>query len=415
MAGVVTTSLTLIDSSERLLVIQDASAAVEVRLPATGAGGVPRPAGEPLGPGSRLLVTGIIGHPFGAPRLVATSVTWLGSDVEPRPLRIMASPGPALEWRLVQVTGRLEVVHKLGPRWHAELIVGSIRIPVIGLTGARIAIGRLIIGRRVTIVGIVRRPYPSAIDQRFAIDVRSLADLTFASAGPVRAAPGRHTGSVGWGGGAAGEGATGDGNPGAGSSGAGPASSARPLVDLSDLGSRSGQHVRVGGLVTRIDGAAVSIDDGTAIGRLILTGEAAAYLDLVEVGDPLEAIGVVASDGAGAYVLVSDPDGVSRAADPGALGLPVPATTAPAGLIDQASPGSAPASGSVPGLIGAGGSATAVSIGLLQALAAGLIGATIALLIALAGARLVARRTDRPAQPAGSDDGPRARPTLGPG
>ena len=414
MTGIVTTSLTLIDSSDRLLVIQDASAAVEVRLPASGAAGVSRPAGEPLGPGSRLLVTGVVGHPFGAPRLVASSVTWLGSDVEPRPLRIMAAPGPALEWRLVAVTGRLDVIHKLGLRWHAELIVGSIRIPVIGLTGARIAIGRLIIGRRVTIVGIVRRPYPSAIDQRFAIDVRSLADLAFASAGPVRRAPGQPTGSVGQGAGAAGEGATGDGNTGAGGSGAGPVSSAQPLVDLSELGSRPGQHVRVGGLVTRIDGAAVSIDDGTAIGRLLLTGDAAAYLDLVEVGDPLEATGVVASDGAGTYLLVSDPDGVSRAADPGAPGVPVAAATAQAGLIDQASPGAAPAGGSVPGR-GTDGSTTGISIGLLQALAAGLIGAMIALLIALAGARLVARRTDRPAQPAGSGDGPRARPTLGPG
>lgn len=106
-------------------------------------------------------------------------MTWLGSASQPLPLRLTAAPGPELEWRLVQVSGRFEAVHRLGVRWRADLIIGSTPIPVVGLAGSRIAVGRVHEGRRVTIVGIVRRAYPSAIDQRFAIDPRSLSDRSF--------------------------------------------------------------------------------------------------------------------------------------------------------------------------------------------------------------------------------------------
>ena len=106
-------------------------------------------------------------------------MTWLGAASQPLPLRLTAAPGPELEWRLVQVSGRFEAVHRLGVRWRADLIIGSTPIPVVGLAGSRIAVGRVHEGRRVTIVGIVRRAYPSAIDQRFAIDPRSVSDLSF--------------------------------------------------------------------------------------------------------------------------------------------------------------------------------------------------------------------------------------------
>ncbi len=104
---------------------------------------------------------------------------WLGSASQPLPLRLTAAPGPELEWRLVQVSGRFEAVHRLGVRWRADLIIGSTPIPVVGLAGSRIAVGRVHEDRRVTIVGIVRPAYPSAIDQRFAIDPRSVSDLSF--------------------------------------------------------------------------------------------------------------------------------------------------------------------------------------------------------------------------------------------
>ena len=74
---------------------------------------------------------------------------------------------------------------------------------------------------------------------------------------------------------------------------AGSSTPARPLVDLRNLASYRGRVVEVGGLVTSVESATISIDDGTAAGRLVLSGEAAAYLDLVEVGDPIEVDGLV--------------------------------------------------------------------------------------------------------------------------
>ena len=155
--GVATTSSTLIDPSGRLLVIQDATAAVEIRLPVAGSSGSAGLAGHVPGVGSSLRVTGTIGRAYGAPRLTVVNVTWLGTVTPPLPRRITTAPGAALEWQLVQVTGRLDTVHKLGDRWRTEIIVGSIRIPIAGLAGSRITVGRLFAGRQATIIGIVRQ------------------------------------------------------------------------------------------------------------------------------------------------------------------------------------------------------------------------------------------------------------------
>lgn len=406
--GVATTDLTLIDASGRLLVIQDSTAAIEVRLPVGGAAAVVNLAGRPLGPGAHLQVTGVIGRSYGAPRLSATAVAWLGSVAQPRPLRITGAPGPGLEWRLVLVTGRLDAVHRLGQRWRADLIVGAVRIPVMGLTGAHLAVGRLLPGRRVTIIGIVRRAYPSAIDQRFAIDPRFVSDMHFEPAGPIHPTSTDHQGGS--------SGATGGGDTGETSNpGAGPVSSALPIVDLAELAARRGQPVRVGGLVTRVDGAFVSLDDGTATGRLRLTGGAAAYLDLVQVGDPLEATGVVQVDGSGLYVLVTDPDGVARAGDPGSS---VPAASAGADLAGPsagpADPGGIAANGLAGAQLVAGEATDRTAINLAEALALTLFGAMAALLLALAISLFVARRGGQTSRPEGSADEPCAGPTLGP-
>ena len=167
--------------------------------------------------------------------------------------------------------------------------------------------------------------------------------------------------------------------------------------------------------MTRLDDAFVSLDDGTATGRLRLTGGAAAYLDLVQVGDPLEATGVVQVDGSGPYVLVTDPVGVARTGDPG--------SSAPAAAVgtDQAGP---PAGSADPGdgtakrptgaQLGAGEPSGATAINLAEALALTLFGAMTALLLALAISLLLARRSLQTSLPDGSADEPRARPTLGP-
>ena len=398
--GVATTTTRFFDASGRLLVIQDATAAIQVRLPVAGTAAAAGLAGHAPGVGSALRISGTLGRTYGAPRLTAASVTWLGSVTPPMPLRITTAPGARLEWRLVQVNGRLDTVHKLGDRWRAEIVVGAVRIPIGGLSGAAIAVGRLFTGRQVAIVGIVHRAYPTAVDQRFAIDPRSISDLAFEQAGPARPAP-THSAS----GGDSGVAETGYG-PGVGASpetaSTGSPATALPLVDLRNLASYRGRQVKVGGLVSQVIGSVVSLDDGTASGRLIIQGEAAPYLDLIEVGDPIEVDGLVEADASGPYLLVTDPEGVIQTGDPAAV---EPASPDPGGL--AASPGAvagiagsgtagdvsgSPAPGSGP----SGRSIrTAGSFDPLGVLAAGLLGAV----LAMAGTAAALRGRSRSPRP----------------
>ena len=188
-----------------------------------------------------------------------------------------------------------------------------------------------------------------------------------------------------------------------------------PTVDLRDLGSLTGRLVQVSGIVTRVDGSIVSLDDGTAIGRLMLTGEAAAFLDLVEVADPLEVDGRVSADGTGPFLLVTDPMGVRQAGDPG--GDPGPGAAspqAPAASGVLASGLETPDTRQIElGLAenGTSGSANPGLAVLLEALAMALLGAILALTIAVP---LVRRRARQP-RPAGPQEAPHARSTLGPG
>ncbi len=397
--GVATTGPNLIDGSGRLVVIQDASAAVEIRLPASGTSGAAGLVGHPVIPGARLEVSGTVGRAYGAPRVSASSVAWLGLAVPPAPLRIAAAPGAGLEWRLVEATGRFDSIHRLGQRWRAELVVGSARIPVAGLTGAQIAVGRLLAGRRVTVVGIARRAYPTAVDQRFVIEPRSVTDLAFDPARPAGTGGTSHGQDAGGGGG----GGSGAANP---PRTFAPAASA-PTIDLADLASATGRTVRVAGLVAGVAGTTVSLDDGTTIGRLVLTGDAAPFLDLVQVGDPIEATGVVTTDPAGPYVLVTASTGVIQAGDPAPAGETGPATPAPAGGLPATSPRPGTANGSVDLVDPGAGPAPAAG---LIGPAAGLLGVLLALSIAL----LLRRRGRRRGLPARPDETGHARATLGP-
>ncbi len=342
-------------------------------------------------------MTGTIGRAYGAPRLTVTTVTWLGTTIPPSPQPIRTAPGASLEWRLVQVTGRLDTVHKLGDRWRTEIIVGSIRIPIAGLAGSRIAVGRIFAGRQATIVGIVRRAFPTAIDQRFAIEPRSVSDVAFAAAGPSRSAS---TGASSGGGSQPVDPGYG---PGVGPTSAVPAGSAvpvGPLVDLRELASYRGRVIQVGGLVTAVENTTISIDDGTASGRLILSGEAAVYLDLVEVGDPIVVDGLVELDSSGPYLFVTDPDGVVRTGDPDAPSLasatPSQAVASPAGAgLAAADPGPS-SSGSVGGRAAGASGPSSIGLGPLEALGILLLGAAIALGLAGALAVPLVRRAGRP-------------------
>jgi hypothetical protein len=297
--GVVTIRPTLLDATGRRLVIQDRTAAIEVLMPT----GATAPA-----PGSRIRVSGELGRAYGAPRIRAAAISRLGSG-SVAPWEIRTAPAAGHEWRLVRVRGDIVDLHRTGDRWAAELLVGGRRVPILGLAGAGIPSSALAEGRTATIVGIVRRPYPSATDRRFAVVPRSATDLTLG--GP--AADGADEARASSSGTTGGAGTTG--------SGAAPGASATsnngPLdVDLVALDEHVGRQVRVGGLVAGIVADGFDLDDGTSIGRIVLRGAALEALGSIGIGDALGAIGRVERTDAAIVIAVEDPAGIVLVGDP---------------------------------------------------------------------------------------------------
>jgi len=285
----VTAAGRLIDVAGRVIAIQDATAAIAIRLPAGAA--------EPS-VGRRIFVAGTIGRAYGAPRMSATSLEDLGTGSPIPPLVISASPGAGHEWRVVRVSGVLTAVVRSGDSWRADLVVGGTRIAVAGVAGAGIPASEIVEGRRATIIGIVRRPYPSAKDRRYVVVPRSPRDVVIGAA-PVTAAV----------------------------SGDRPSRVAAPVpvatspvealdVDIAALDRHRGETVRIGGIVVEVlqDQGTIRIDDGTAIGEVALSGDAVIYLTLLAPGDALDATGVVAGD----LVRVSRAAGIVRVDDLGA-------------------------------------------------------------------------------------------------
>jgi hypothetical protein len=300
--GLVTIAADLLDTSGRRIVMEDRTAGLEilvasdVRVPAIG---------------SRVRVQGTIGRAWDAPRLKATRIDVLATGLRAVPVTIGRPPTAALEWRLARVSGTVVELHKLGDRWRAELAVGTQRVVITGLAGARIPVTTLAVGRHASIVGLVRRPYPGATDRRWSVVPRSPADVV------VAAAAGRGVGATGGSSGSPG----GQGSrslPGSAGSG-GPATTLD--VDLVALGEHVGQTVRVGGLVSELIEDGFLLDDGTAVGRIRLSGSATDYLALLEAGDAINATGRVAADGAAFVLVVNKAAALVRAGDPdGAAG-----------------------------------------------------------------------------------------------
>jgi hypothetical protein len=232
---------------------------------------------------------------------------------------------------------------------------------VTGLAGARIPASTLVEGRTATIVGIVRRPYPGATDRRWSIAPRSPADVTVGPAGTGAGGSGSGGGDGGSGNGVVGQ-------PGTGAiAGAAGSGATVPDVDLVDLAGHVGQVVRVGGLVTELAPDGFLLDDGTAIGRVALTGAAAEYLPLLEPGDALNATGRVEGAADAYRVVVDDPAGLVRVGDPT---LDQSATTPLDGTAAELeSAGPVPASRLAGGLLGpdAPGAAGVVGIMLISA------------------------------------------------
>jgi hypothetical protein len=222
----------------------------------------------------------------------------------PAPIALSRAPGAAHEWRLVRIVGLIGKVSRSGDRWKAELDLGGAAVPIVGQAGSGIPVSAVVEGRRVTVVGIVRRAVPSATDRRFSILPRSPADIAVgpavAASGTPNAAPGRGAGAP------AGPAAGGNSPDGAGQ---------LPLVDLVDLGEHVGRRIRIGGLLTEVDATGLRLDDGTAVARVELTGEAAAELGLLEPGDAIDAIGTVERRDE-LVVVIDDPAGLHRVGDP---------------------------------------------------------------------------------------------------
>jgi hypothetical protein len=117
-------------------------------------------------------------------------------------------------------------------------------------------------------------------------------------------------------------------------------------VDLGALAEHAGQLVRVGGLVVAPTASGFSLDDGTALGHVVLDEDAAAYLGVLEAGDAVNAVGTVVTseDVPGDWVvLVTTAGGLLRV---GALGEFQPVGTPPvAAAADEPAP---PALGAAP-------------------------------------------------------------------
>ena len=356
--GLVTAPADLLDSTGRRIVVEDRTAGLEILLPTDGA--VP-----PVG--ARIRVAGEMGRAYDAPRLRAEGVTVLAIGARPLPVTLSAPPTAAHEWRLVVVSGSVTDVPKLGDRWRAELAVGGDSGVINGLAGARIAAATVGEGRRATVIGIVRRPYPGASDRRWSVVPRGPADVVMAGGGSGPA------GSDGSDGGPSGPGGAGK------DSGAVSGDQSVPDVDLVALADHVGATVRVGGLVTELVPDGFLLDDGTAIGRIQLTGEAAEYLPLVEPGDALNATGVVTKEGEELRVVVSDAAGLARVGDPTAEAASIGAVGAEPNA--AASPGSTRIAG---GLLGA-----------IEPGAAGVAGVVLLSALSLAVTALRRRRTRR--------------------
>lgn len=300
--ALVTAPADLLDTTGRRIVAEDRTAGIEILLPTDGA--VP-----PVG--ARIRVSGEIGRAYDAPRLRASSVVVLAIGARPLPIGLSSAPTAAHEWRLVTASGVVTDVHKLGERWRAEVSVGGDLVVVNGLAGARIPAASIVEGRHATVIGIVRRRYPGASDRRWSIVPRGPDDVVIGDA----AASGGGSGSSAAGSSAS-NGGAGGGQGGATGAGALPGTSGVPDVDLATLAEHVGQIVRVGGLVEELAADGFTLNDGTAIGRVALTGEAAEYLPLVEPGDALNATGRVEQSGGSLRVVVDDAAGLVRVGDP---------------------------------------------------------------------------------------------------
>ena len=300
--GTVTAQATLLDSTGRRIVVQDGTGAIEVLLPSGS---------DSPSVGTRLRVTGVTGHAYSAPRIAASNVESLGKGSAVTPVALGRAPAERDEWQLVRISGTVEKVERLGDRWRAEIILANGgRAPVHGQAGAGIPSTAIVVGRPVTVTGIVRRPYPTATDRRFAVLPRDGHDVAL---GPAA----NGSGSTGGGGGGPAAGQVGTGGPSPSPLGV----DITPDTDLAVLADHVGERVRVGGLITRVTEDGFDLDDGTALARVALRGSMLDLLPHLRAGEAIAATGVVELERGAAIVVVDDAGALFRV---GSLGQALP-------------------------------------------------------------------------------------------
>ena len=309
ISGSVTTKQGLLDVDGYRVVIQDSTAAILVKLPNEFATQV----------GQKLRVAGEVGTYYGAPQLTVDSAARVG-ETSVAATSVRKAPFAAgLEWQLVTITGLVQDLHRDGDAWRAEVAIGDGSVPVSGIERSGISADALVEGREATIVGVVKRAYPTASDQRFALVPRSSGDIHLGPAPATQrpdasGSPDPQTGEP-------------DETHDAPEGGAGlppwsesfaPGESPDPnasapgttddIVSVADLAGHVGQRVSVGGFVTAIDGARLTVQDETAATVVRLSGDAMSALDRIAVGDLVNATGLADRNAAGGIeITVSDP------------------------------------------------------------------------------------------------------------
>ncbi len=363
VAGTVTAPAGLLDGDRRRVTIQDRTGALLVRVPEA----VQLPA-----VGTEVRVSGAIGTYYNAPQLEADGEPYVIGRRSPDVSALGRPPTAAQEWALVRVSGTVADVARSGAAWRAELTLvgGGGSLPVAGLSTSGIPADAMVEGRSATVTGLVRRAYPTATDQRFAVVPRTGADIVLGAPGGAGSGDGgggtpRSDGN----GGTSAPGAPGAaGAPGApggtaasvlGSvpgSGGGIASGASTGaggallpggvadIDLADLATFDGRTVRVGGRVTDVTSELIVIDDGTAQAPLRVR-EGRFSIDLApEVGILVNAIGVATAseNGTPEVVMTSLADISTPARILTVAAYPSLAPSPPPAPIADVSAGSAP-------------------------------------------------------------------------
>jgi hypothetical protein len=296
--GVVSAPPNLLDADGRRITVQDGEAAILLRLPT----GAPMPA-----VGQRIRASGEVGTYYGAPQLAATEAPAVLGAGRLEAMRVTGAPLPAAaEWRLVTVSGTVESSQRSGDSWRAEITIGGGSVPIVGLARSGIASNALVKGRGATVTGLVRRAYPTASDQRFAVVPRGPGDVSLGAAAGVNGSPDPS-------------------DPSATGGSFDPAASLAPgathppvtapndfgaalAVALSELAGHMGERVRVGGRIERVLGERLMISDGTATASIVIGPAARPLLSSLRAGMLVNVIGtVIRHESGGLAVLVEDP------------------------------------------------------------------------------------------------------------